>query len=214
MSDPVGYAQMLGLSDQDMALIGQAYLYHLVPEKAPPDLRYKMLEAKSSRERKTLEEQRQRDEYARAEDARQQQINQYVSMMGAAAEAWGADGDKHPYQASHAWFGGNHDEYSESLVHTARNIAAGAQERGEVADLSIKAVAATLERDLASRLGRAKPQAAAPTQPAVVAAPKAPTSGKQPAVMSTRGQDGGAPRPPAETDEERVKRAIAAVFGD
>lgn len=52
LSDPIGFAQLHGLTEQEMALIGQAYLYHLVPDKAPPDLRYKMLEAKTARERR------------------------------------------------------------------------------------------------------------------------------------------------------------------
>lgn len=214
LGDPIGYAQAAGLTEAEMALVGQAYLYHLVPEKAPPDLRARLLEAKLTRERKADESRRAAEERQRAEAEQAQQIQKYQAMMTMAAETWEAQGDSHPYRASKAWFGGNHDEYAESLVHTARNIAAAAEARGEAADLSIQAVAAVLERDLAARAARLRPPAAAPQ----AQAPKAPPApapapgGKQPAVLSTRGQT-TAPTPPAMTEEERIKRAIEAAFG-
>ncbi len=211
IGDPIGFAQAHGLSEQEMALVGQAYLYHLVPDKAPPDLRYKMLEAKSARERKAEETRREAEEARRADSQAQQSVEQYTTVLGVAVQTW--EGDNHPFPSSAAWFGGNHEEYQESLVHTARNIAEVARELGEVADLSPKAVAAELERDIASRASRFKPPAAAPTQQSVKEKPAAPApGGKQPAVMSTRGQ-GGQPLPPADSEEERIKRAIEAAFG-
>lgn len=212
LSDPIGFAEAAGLSQADMALVGQAYLYHLVPDKAPPDLRYKMLEAKTRRQQDATEKQQQVAEAARVQADQSSRVEQYVSMLGAAATSWEGEGDKHPYSASQAWFGGNADEYAESMAHTARNIAAAASERGEVADLTIKAVAAVLEQDIASRAARFKPRtpAAAPIQTSVRAVPAKAPGGKQPAVMSTRGQT-GAPTPAAESEDERIARAIAAI---
>lgn len=209
VSDPVGYAQAKGLSEQEMVLVAQAMLYHLVPEKAPPDLRYKMLEAKSAREAKAREAEREAQLYAQANQEQAQQIKQYTAALGVAVQTW--ETGTHPFTASQAWFGGNHDEYAESLVHTARNLAESAEARGEVADLSPKAVAAALEQDISSRMARFRTPAAAPSQPSEKVVPAKPApGGKQPAVMSTRGQGGG-PVPPAETEEERMKRALAVL---
>jgi hypothetical protein len=213
LADPIGYAEAAGLSQADMILIGQAYLYQVAPDKAPPDLRYRMLEAKTRRERAAEERQRAQDQEANVARAQAQSVHQYQSAVQAAAESWESVGDQHPYQSSKAWFGGNPAEYAESLVYTARNIAAEASARGEVADLSIPAVAAILERDIAARASRFKSAAAAPTQSVKPQEPKVPGGGKQPAVLSTRGQ-ANAPVPPAESEEERIKRAIAAAFGE
>jgi hypothetical protein len=210
MGDPIGFAQAHGLSEQEMALVGQAYLYHLVPDKAPPDLRYKMLEAKTARERKADEERKAAEARAQEDTKASEQVQQYTAVLGVAVQTW--DSGDHPFPSSQAWFGGNHDEYRESLVHTARNLAEMARERGEMADLSPKAVASALEQDIASRAARFRSTAAAPTQQSAKVEPATPApGGKQPAVLSTRGQ-GGSPLPPAASEEERVARAIAAAF--
>jgi hypothetical protein len=211
VGDPVGFAQAHGLTEAEMALVGQAYLYHLVPDKAPPDLRYKMLEAKTARERKADEARRGEEVAKQAEYQSSAQVQQYTGILGVAVQTWEASG-AHPFPSSRAWFGGNHEEYSESLVHTARNIAEVAQERGEVADLSPKAVADQLERDIAARAARFRTPAAVPTQQSVKVEPTPAPGGKQPAVLSTKGQ-GGSPLPKAETEEERIKRAIEVAFG-
>lgn len=207
LADPIGFAQAHGFSEQDMALIGQTYLYHLVPDKAPPDLRYKLLEAKTARERALDEQRRQQEAQEAAERQSAEQVQQYTSILAVAVKAW--EGDAHPFPESRAWFGGNHDEYSESLVHTARNIAESARSRGEVADLSPKAVAEALERELAPRTARIRTTGSKPTQPSEKVAQT--TGGKQPAVMSTRGQ-GASPAPPATTEAERIARAMEAAF--
>jgi hypothetical protein len=213
VADPIGFAEAHGLTEQEMALIGQAYMYQLVPDRAPPGLTGKLLEAKMARKEKLAEEARQREAEAMAAQQAQAHVQQYQAVLGAAVQTWDTAGAQHPYPSSQAWFGGSHEEYQESLVHTARNIADAAQERGEVADLSPKAVAAALERDIASRAARFRTPAAAPTQQSVKVEPAqpAPAGGKQPAVLSTKGQ-GGSPLPPATSDEERIKRAIEAAF--
>lgn len=210
LADPIGFAEANGLTQQEMALIGQAYLYHLVPDKAPPDLRYKMLEAKTAREARARDAQREQEAQARAAAEGVAQIQQYTAVLGASVQTWETAGTAHPFPESSAWFGGNHDEYAESLTHTARNIAEAARERGEAPDLTPKAVAAALEQDIASRAKRFRTPAAAPTQQSEKVAAQAP-AGKQPAVMSTKGQ-GGQPIPKATTEEERIQRAIAAAF--
>lgn len=209
MGDPIGFAQAHGLSEAEMALVGQAYLYHLVPDKAPQDLRFKLLEAKQARELKARDAQREQEAQQAAAERATQQVQGYTAVLGAAVETWEGSG-AHPFPESRAWFGGNHEEYAESLVHTARNAAEDARARGEVADLSPKAIADLLERDLASRTARIRGAGSKPTQQSAIAAPAA--GGKQPAVLSTKGQ-GGSPMPKATTEEERLKRAMEVVFG-
>ena len=207
VADPIGYAMAHGLSEQEMALVGQAYLYHLVPVKAPPDLRYKLLEARTARERKADEAKRTQEAQVAQEREMAGRIQQYTAVLNAAVQTW--EGPEHPYPESRAWFGQGHEEYAESLVHTANNIASEAQARGEVADLSPKAVAAALEADIASRAQRIRGTGSKPTQQSVKAQP---ASGVQPAVLSTKGQ-GASPMPAATSEEERVKRAMDVVFG-
>lgn len=211
VADPIGFAEAHGLSEQEMALVGQAYLYHLVPDKAPAHLAGKLLEAKMAREAKAREAKAQADAARQADEQSTAQVQQYTAVLGVAVQTW-ESGGAHPFPSSQAWFGGNHEEYQESMVHTARNIAEVARARGEVADLSPKAVAAQLEQDIASRAARFRTPAAAPTQQSVKVEPETPaTGGKQPAVLSTKGQ-GGSPMPKAVTEEERIQRAIAAAF--
>lgn len=210
LGDPIGFALAHGLTEAEMALVGQAYLYHLVPDKAPPDLRYKMLEAKTTRERKVDDQRRQDQERAQQAQAAGNQIQQYTAVLGVAVQTWDGQGDKHPFPESRAWFGGSHEEYAESLVHTARNMADTAQARGERADLTPKAVAETLERDLAVRAQRLRTKGGSAPQQSATAAQG--PGGKQPAVLSTRGQ-GASPAPPAMSERERIQRAAAVVFG-
>lgn len=208
LSDPIGFAQAHGLSEKEMALIGQAYLYHLVPDKAPPDLRVKLLEAKMAREKKLDEDKRTAEQRANDEAMQRAQVQQYTSAIRQSIPSFG---DSFPH--STAWFGANHEEYTQSLVHTARNLAEWAQENNRVADLSPKAVAAVLEQDLASRFKRLKPPAQQQATQQQGEKPVIPAAGKQPAVLSTRGQ-GASPAPPAMSEEERLKRAMDVVFAD
>lgn len=210
LADPIGFAQAHQLTEQEMALIGQAYLYHLVPDKAPPDLRYKMLEAKTARERR-IEADRQQVEALRADQAQvAQRIEHFHAGMVSAVQTWDA-GPAHPFPESQAWFGPNQEEYAQSMLYTANNLAEAARQRGEAADLTPKAVAAALERDLATRAARIR--GSKPTQQGAMTSGQTPAvGGKQPTVLSTKGQ-GASPAPKATTDEERVKRAMDVVFG-
>lgn len=135
-----------------------------------------------------------------------QRLQSYQAVIEAAVQTW--DG---VYPESQAWFGQNHDEYTQSLMHTANNMAEAARARGEVADLSPKAVAAVLERDIASRAARIR--GGKPTQQSAMASGQTPAAGgKQPTVLSTKGQ-GASPTPKATTEDERLKRAMEVVFG-
>jgi uncharacterized protein YukE len=211
VADPIGFAQAHGISEQEMALIGQAYLYHLVPDKAPPDLRYKLLEAKTARTERQREAERAEAAKKAAADAEAQSIQQYAGVLGASVQVWEGSG-QHPFPASQAWFGGSQNEYAESLMHTARNLAEAARVAGEVADLSPKAVAEALERELAPRVTRIRGTGSRLSQTSEKAPAQPAAGGKQPAVLSTRGQ-GGQPVPEATTEEERIRRATEAAFG-
>lgn len=114
VADPIGFAQAHGLTEQEMALVGQAYLYHLVPDKAPPDLRYKMLEAKTARERRQEDERRQAEAQAAVQAETAARIQNYQAVLGSAVQTWETPGAAHPFPESQAWFGSNHDEYTMS----------------------------------------------------------------------------------------------------
>lgn len=90
-------------------------------------------------------------------------------------------------------------------------MAEASRARGEAADLTPKAVAAALERDLATRATRIRGRQMQ-TQQQVVPAQTVAAGGKQPTVLSTKGQ-GASPAPMAISEEERVKRAAEVLFG-
>ena len=57
LSDPVGWARARGLSQEEQLLLGQSLLYDLAPNKAPADMRIRLLEAKMAREKRAEQEQ-------------------------------------------------------------------------------------------------------------------------------------------------------------
>lgn len=207
VADPIGWADAHGLTREERVHLGQSLLYDIVPEKAPPNWRIDQFEAKQARQAR-LDAAKQAESASQAEQqATAAQISQYTETLKTVA----ATADEQALPESVAWFGGNHDEYTQSLFATANNMAQAAGARGEVADLSPKTVAAVLEAEIKARLARRKGTAA--SAPAQQTAPVA--GGKQPTVadMSTHGlSGGGAPRPKAITERERLERAMAVAF--
>jgi len=206
VSDAVGWATANGLTKEEMALIGQSFLYDIVPDKAPPDWRIRQFEAKTTRESRLADERRAQEAAASERRQYEQQVTQYTeSLKGFVTSA-----DETAVPESVAWFGGNHDEYTQSLFATANNLAQAAAARGEVADLSPRAVAGVLEAEIKSRLSRRK-SAAAGAPPAQMAPRAGGVQSAEP--TSTQGLGGGgAPRAKAMTEAERLERAMAVAF--
>jgi len=207
MSDPVGWARTHNMTKDQQALFGASLLYDTVPDKAPPDLRFKLFEAKNLRETQAAEVARRQAADTAAKSATEQQINTFVSGLGAAAKAFEAG----RYPESEAWFDSDHDNYVRSLFATANNLAEAATRNGQVADLSAGNVANVLEAEMAKRQARRDAKRSGAKKPAV--APQG-AAAMQAAgeTMSTRGLGAGAPRGPATTDEERVRRASEVAF--
>lgn len=199
LGDPVGYLRAHGVTDEELPLIGEATMYERMPGKAPPDLRARMLEAKLERERRTREtEAAERARAAEAEQA-ENQIRTYHGVLSQAVQAGAGD-----FPVSSEWFAESPEDHVESLMHTARNMAQAAEQRGEVADLSPASVRRTLEEFLAKRVQRATRSGGAGTPAAV-----GEKTNESPRGVSgqSAAQKAAGPRPDASTDEERRRRA-------
>lgn len=216
-TDPVAYARARGWDKEKQALMGQMLLYDLVPDKAPPDLRQRLFETKIEREKREAADKAQQEQQAQAQQAAQQQYQQYVGMVDQAVQQF----EEGSFPESTAWFINpeteevDHDNYVRSLVATAVNMANVAQREGRVADLSPASIAKALEAEVAKRMKARDAKVQKRTKPAQPASQQqAPVvvAGGMPPTESTKGSYGsGAPRQPAQTDEERVARAIAVL---
>ena len=210
-ADPVGYAKARGWSKEQQLLLGQALLYDLAPDKADPEFRYQMFEMKQEREKRQVAKEAE-EKQAKEEAAAQRRLAEDFFNETAAAVTTFEAGS---YPESEAWFGDDAQAYMQSLMATANNLATKATKEGRVADLSPATLARELEADVASRMTRrdARKQ---PRQPdKAPQTPAQPAGGKQPAIetLSTRNLNGnGAPMPPANSDKERIQRAIAVGF--
>lgn len=208
ISDPVGWIRARGMTKEQQLFLGQALLYDLAPDKAPPDLRQKMFEAKMQRERALEKEQTERQTQEQAQRQAQEQYQGFVASVEDAVTTF-REGS---YPESEAWFDGDADTYIGELIGTARRLADVATRAGQMADLSPAALAKELEADIARRIARRdgrRQQGVSKQEPAKTG------SGQQPAFVdttSTRGLGAGAPRPPAMTEAERMARASEALF--
>lgn len=217
-ADPVAYARARNWDKEKQALMGQMLLYDLVPDKAPADLRTRMLETKLEREKREAAETQKQQQAQQAQAQAQQQYTQFVAMVDQAAASF----DEGSYPESTAWFVSpesgeiDHDTYVRSLVATATNMANVAAKEGRVADLSPASIGRTLEAEVAKRMKARDAKVQKRTKPAQPASQQAAPvvaggGGMQP-TESTKGTYGsGTPRPPAQTDEERVARALAVL---
>lgn len=212
-SDPVGWARAMKMDKETQALVGQALLYDLVPDKAPPDIRVKLLEARIARE-KAAEASRSEEERKAAETkAESERLNSYAAFMHQAVAS--LTPGSHP--ESEAWFGDDRATWARSLVQTANNLAEAARVTGRMADLSPGNIARVLEDEIGARMkarDARRASATKTTQPQGQSQqPGADKSAGTQNTTSTKGLGGGTPRPPAATDRERLERAIAAGFG-
>jgi len=209
--DPIGYIKSRKITPEMQILIGQSLLYDLAPEKAPPDLRFKLFEAKTQRDNETREAA-QKEAEARAQVAAvERNIEAFANALSAAARTF-TEGS---YPESESWFIAadgkvDHDNYMKSLMATANNIGLAAQKTGQAADLSPANIARTLEIEVARRMAVRDAKRAGATKKTEAPTTKADGNGN---TTSTRGLNaGGAPTKPAMTEAERIARAAAVAF--
>lgn len=214
-ADPVGFAKARGWTPEQQLLYGKSLLFDLAPEKADPDFRIKMFEDRQKREEAKKEREAREAEEKAQQEAVQAQIQEFYADTVAAARSFEAGS----YPESEAWFGDDLDSYMQSMMATAKNLAARATAEGRVADLTPAALASALEaetaRRMAARDARKQKRTAPQGTPAANAAPvNAPAGGTQSAeTLSTRNLMGaGTPAPAAMDEKTRIQRAIQAGF--
>lgn len=208
--DSLGYLkEALGLDDAEAANVAENIIFSLRPDKAPTEWRQKALEAQYARDKK-LAAEREANKGAEEKAAREKAARE----AGEALEAEFIDGlaqaipgfTEAQYPNSVTWFGTDHQEYLESMLHTAHNLAAEATKAGKQADLSVTNIAAVLEKKLAERAGKFK-VAPAEEKKAVVKAPVPKLEDKKPIEEKTNKRVGL-------SEAERIARAAAVVFKD
>lgn len=204
LADPIGYFSALGVTEQkELGLLGEALMYTLVPDRAPQDLRARMNEAQAKREQETAKQKAEREAQEAAAAQAERTVRTFAEKLVTAVTP-----DATP--AVVAWFDGDNDALTESLMFTARNLAQAAEEAGTVADLSPANVAAVLEQEIDKRYSRRPQKPNAPAQDR--AAP--PAEEPKQSVMSVKDTSAGRPpTPKAISDAERIKRAAEAFFG-
>lgn len=207
VADTIGWAEAMGLNREEQAVVGETLLYGLVPDRATPEVRIKLLEARQARQRKLDEESAKANQERASQEQIQRVHTNYIEALASSVESLPPG----TLPDSEAWFSGDHEAYVRSLYATANNLADAARAQGRAADLSFGAVAKVLEADIASRAQRLRSRGATPEKPV-----EQPPAGKQPEVpviVTSRGLNGGGtPRPPATTEAERLKRASEIVF--
>lgn len=208
--DPIAYVKARKWTPEQQTQIVQLLAYDLAPDKAPEGFRFKIFEARQAAE-KARERAEREAQMAQAQQAEVvQQLQAFIGGLEAAAATFSPGA----FPANEDWYGENRKAYVTDLYKVANELANEATAKGEKADLTAAILAAKLEQTNAGRLtalesrrGKRKPTAAPAQSPAEVAM----QSDRGPA--STQGLNTGGPRPPAQTEEERIRRATLAAFG-
>lgn len=208
--DPIRYARSRKWTPEQQAEVVKMLAYDLAPDQAPQDFRFKIFEKKQAlkAEQERAEREAQMAQQAQAEQV--QQLQTFIRGLEAAASTF-TDAQ---FPSNDAWYGDNRKAYVTDLYHTANELAEEAAAKGERADLSAATLAARLEQRNAEKLAAIEARRSkrkAPAAPEQKPADVTPNVDVSPA--STHGLNQGGPRPPAMTDEERVRRATLAAFG-
>lgn len=206
--DPIAYARARKWTPEQQTQIVQLMAYDLAPDKAPQDFRFKIFEARQKEKEARAQSEREA-QMAQAEQATNiQKLQAFIGGLEAAASTFSPGA----FPANEDWYGENRKAYVTDLYQVANELADEASAKGERADLAAATLAAKLEQRNAEKLtaletrrGKRKP-APAPKPADVV-------EQNDSGPASTHGLNAGGPRPPALTDEERVRRATQAAFG-
>lgn len=206
--DPLEYVRARKWTPEQQKEVVELLAYDLNPAAAPPDFRFRVFESKQARKEREAQE---RAEAQRAQElqAQEAQIHQaFITQLDAAASTFSPEA----YPVNDAVYGDDRRMYVTALYRLANELAEEAQSKGQRADLSAEALAAKLEQRNADKLAaiEARRSKRAPKQEPA----KLPEDTKQSVVnpVSTTGLREGAPRPPATTEEERIKRATEVAF--
>ena len=224
LRDPLEFARNRNMTKEEQALWGQALLYDLKPEVAPPEFRLEIYKAQQARERaeeaRTAQEARANEERERTESVQREQ-QQRLAGFAADLEATVKSLPAGSNPESETWFteespdgtaNVNHAAYVQSLLATANNLANAAAQRGQVADLSPANVARVLEAEVAKRMKRRDARMAGSAK-TTGAAPKTASGEPATSALSTKTLGGGAPQPPDTSDAARKARAAAVLWG-
>jgi hypothetical protein len=207
-ADPIGYARAAQWSKEKQVYIGQMLLYDLAPDKATPDIRQRLFEAKQALREKERATQAETDRQRQAQERDRSTYTNFVAQVREAAGSFEAGG----YPESEDWFGEDRDNYAQSLVATAVNLQRAAEAQGKVADLRPENLARVLEQEIARRMS-ARDTRRGGRQPAEPVQRLAQGAGGRLPADSTKGMTGaGTPRPKALTDAERIARAAEVAF--
>jgi hypothetical protein len=199
----------LGYSDRELALTSEGIMFSLVPDKAPPDHRAKLVGAQMLRENEARDQRERDKEAATAQTQVRNLETQYTAFLRDEVSRL----QPGAYPASQAWFGSDHDSYSRELLAVAQQIAAEATKAGVSVSLDTANVAPHLEKRLAERAARWVGFQAPGTQvPATTLPPAAPAQPTTPVVSPpvTRPTPSGQRKL---TEKEIIERATAAAFG-
>jgi hypothetical protein len=204
--DPIGYAKNRKWSREQQLFYGQSLLYDLAPDQAPPDFRVQMFEQRQKIKDQEAARAREEAESRHAQESQVQRVQGYVQELDHAITTF----QPGSFPESEGWFGEDRSTYVQSLFATANNLAETAAAQGKVADLSAANVARTLEAEVARRLAERDRRASTRKS---AAAPTGPSGVQSAESMSTRNMTGaGSPRPPAEDEKERLRRAAEVAF--
>lgn len=216
--DIIGYARARKWDRERQAHYGQMLLYDLVPDKADANVRMDLFRSEQRLKERQAEERAAQEREAQ-EKARQEalaaegraQLQAYEGMLDASVRTF----EPGVYPESQDWFGDDHRSYTQSLLATANNLAEAARNAGQAVDLSPGNVAKVLEQELANRQRLRDERRGKRTPPRQEPAP--PVAAKQgrdgtPIDPSTLTEN-GKPRPPAASEEERLRRAMDVAFG-
>lgn len=220
-SDPFEFLRASKLTKEQQALWGQAFLYDLKPEVAPPEFRLDLYKAEQARKEAAQAEERAREQQEFEARAARTHLENYGNDLFSYVQSNPGSSPE-----SEMWFTEdgpdgqptvNHRAYSQSLLATADNLARRAQQTGQRADLTPANIARVLEAEVSKRLSRRDAKKAGSAKPPEQGTGTSPGQNGKPAVETTTttsaaGLRGGPPLPPDMSDAARAARAAAVLF--
>lgn len=211
--DPIAYARSRKWTPEQQSEIVQMLAYDLNPSAAPQKFMMKIMDSRQAAKDRRDKETRAAEQAEAARAAEAQQLNNYVLQLDAAVSTFGPGA----YAANEDWYGDNRQTYVMDLFNLANELADEATKKGvylDQKDLTAAALAAKLEQRSAEKLAALETRRSRRTKTAAPATPRE-QGGVQStgSPVSTKGLNQGGPRPPAETEEERKRRAAEVVFG-
>lgn len=205
--DPLGYARAHNWSKEQQTEIVQLLAYDLAPDRAPQDFRFKIFESRQQAEKAREKAEREAQLAHQSEAQKLQSVQTYVASLDAAISTFPAGA----YAANEDWYGENRQAYLADLFKVANELAEEATAKGERAALDAATLAAKLEQMSATKLAALEQRRSKRKPPVAKPADVVVQDDSRPA--DTQGLNTGGPRPPAQTEAERLQRAIAAGFG-